>query len=161
MNKRLILIVAIALLITSGVAFLVTSSGGADTSRQSATLQQGETADQESTISEQPSPNSATGSYINYDQSSFANTSGTRLLFFHASWCPQCRDLDTDINQSSIPSGTTIFKVDFDTSQDLRQQYGVTLQTTVVKVDASGNAIAKFVAYDDPTLEAVLQNLES
>lgn len=99
------------------------------------------------------------GTYIAYSASALTSTPGTKLLFFHAPWCPQCRALDSDITRSPLPENVTIFKVDYDSNQELRQKYGVTIQTTVVKVDDNGNLVEKYVAYDQPTFAAVRQHL--
>lgn len=99
------------------------------------------------------------GAYRDYDAQVLANTDGRRVLFFHASWCPQCRALESSIQAGTIPAGVTIFKVDYDSHQDLRQRHGVTLQTTLVLLDDEGNAVKKYVAYDQPTLEAVIKGL--
>lgn len=101
----------------------------------------------------------AAGSYVDYSEATFAQASGTKILFFHASWCPQCRALEADIKKQGVPAGTTILKVDYDNAQDLRRKYGVTLQTTVVKVDDQGNLVSKFTPYQKPTLENALSNL--
>ena len=50
----------------------------------------------------------------------------------------------------------TIIKVDYDTHQDLRQKYGVTVQTTMVEVDNDGTSLQSFVVYNEPTLAAVV-----
>ncbi len=100
-------------------------------------------------------PAPATGSYISYTDSALASTSGQRVLFFHASWCPQCQKVDADIKNDGVPSGVTVFKVDYDTAQSLRQKYGITLQTTFVKLDSAGNSIGKYVAYNEPTFDSV------
>jgi thiol-disulfide isomerase/thioredoxin len=102
-----------------------------------------------------PSP----GAYIDYSDAALAAAEGTRVLFFHAPWCPQCRSLAADILASGVPEGITVLKVDYDTNQSLRQQYGVTLQTTVVALDDAGGATSTFVAYDEPTLDAALTGL--
>lgn len=99
------------------------------------------------------------GSYIDYDESAISRTQGTKILFFHAPWCPQCRALETDIKASIIPDGVTIIKTDYDSNQTLRQKYGVTIQTTLVLVDDQGNFVKKYVAYDEPTLASVRSNL--
>ncbi len=110
--------------------------------------------------SEQPSSTViTTNQYIEYSADIIASTPGTKILFFHAPWCPQCRDLEKSIKAGSIPKGTTIIKVDYDTNQALRQKYGVTLQTTLVKIDDNGNLIEKYVAYDEPTLQSLIDNL--
>ncbi|QKJ21011.1 thioredoxin family protein [Microbacterium hominis] len=107
-----------------------------------------------------PAPGATTaGSYVDYSESALASAEGTRVLFFHAPWCPQCRALESDIDAVGVPDGVTILKVDYDTSTELRQRYDVRLQTTVVALDDSGAATASFVAYDDPTLDAALTGL--
>lgn len=97
----------------------------------------------------------AKGAYVDYSEQTLKNTDGTKLLFFHASWCPQCRSIEASINEGGIPDGVTVFKVDYDSHQDLRQKYGVTIQTTFVKVDNNGDKIDSYVAYDDPVFSSV------
>lgn len=99
------------------------------------------------------------GTYVEYSSSVIANTAGTKILFFYAPWCPQCRALDASIKSSKIPDNVTIIKVDYDSHQALRQKYEVTIQTTLVKVDDNGSLVKKYVAYDEPTLNAVKENL--
>lgn len=96
------------------------------------------------------------GAYVDYSDSALASAEGTRVLFFHATWCPQCRALEASIQDEGVPDGITILKVDYDTSTDLRQRYDVRQQTTVVALDGDGDATASFVAYDDPTVGAAL-----
>ena len=102
---------------------------------------------------------STAGIYTTYTKSKFESSTGTRLLFFHAPWCPQCRALDADIKSADLPEGITILKVDYDSNQDLRSEYGVTIQTTVVKVDESGKLVKKYVAYEKPTFSSIEENL--
>ena len=100
------------------------------------------------------------GTYVEYSPEAIANADGVALLFFHATWCPSCRQIESEITANGVPDGVTIIKVDYDTHQDLRQKYGVTIQTTFVKVDASGNEIEKFVPYGgDLGLNLVLDAL--
>jgi thiol-disulfide isomerase/thioredoxin len=102
-------------------------------------------------------PSTATpGRYEDYNEAAFNQTEGRRVLFFHAPWCPQCRALDASIKAGTVPSGVTIFKTDYDSNQELRQKYGVTIQTTLVEVDENGNEVKKYVAYDEPTFDAVM-----
>lgn len=69
------------------------------------------------------------------------------VLFFHASWCPECRAYEKAITSGNIPANTQILKVNFDSSTDLKKQYGVTLQSTFVAVDKDGNSVKKWVGY--------------
>lgn len=105
---------------------------------------------------ESTAPGASAGVYVEYTDDAIAHAEGRVLLFFHASWCPQCRSIESDILADGVPAGVTIIKIDYDSRQDLRQQYGVTLQTTFVEVDAGGAELQKHVAYDDPHLAAVI-----
>lgn len=87
------------------------------------------------------------GQYVTYDASKIAFAKeGKVVLFFRASWCPSCRALDSDIkaNLSQIPGNVLILDVDYDKYADLKKQYGVTYQHTLVQVDADGKMIAKW-----------------
>jgi hypothetical protein len=106
-----------------------------------------------------PTPEQAKGAYLDYSQQALTAAQGRKVLFFHASWCPQCRDIEASIKSLGVPDGMTIFKVNYDTTTNLKQRYGVTLQTTIVEVDDQGNQITKHVAYDEPSLPAVLKAL--
>jgi thiol-disulfide isomerase/thioredoxin len=86
------------------------------------------------------------GTYEPYTQRTFELTEGDVVLFFKASWCPSCRTLDESIKSdvAGIPEGVTILEVDYDANQDLRAQYGVTSQHTLVHIDADGNVVKKW-----------------
>jgi thiol-disulfide isomerase/thioredoxin len=74
-----------------------------------------------------------------------ASRAGTKVVyFFHAPWCPTCRATEKAITRDGIPAGLTLVKVDFDSEDDLRRQYGVTTQHTFVQVDPSGTELAKW-----------------
>lgn len=106
-----------------------------------------------------PATNQGKGQYVVYSEDALANAIGQRVLFFHAPWCPQCRAIEGDINSNGVPDGYTILKIDYDSSQELKQKYGVTLQTTFVKVDENGNKTAdKYVAYNEPSLTALTRD---
>ena len=81
------------------------------------------------------------------------------VLFFKAAWCSTCRRLDRDIleNQSAIPVDVAILHLDYDTELDMRRQYGVTIQHTLVQIDTEGNLLNKWSG--SPNLEQVLGNL--
>lgn len=100
-----------------------------------------------------------TSGYVDLNDVDFAAATN-RVLFFHASWCPTCKSLDTDIraNESDIPSDLTIFKVDYDSFTDLKKQYVVTTQHTLVQVDADGNLIQKWLG--SPTLATLLAKVQ-
>ena len=97
---------------------------------------------------EEEATKAAPGAYINYadyvnDPESYAGTDV--VLFFHASWCSTCHAAEQSIESTGVSDGLTIVKVDYDSSQDLKQQYGVTLQHTFIQVDGDGQQKAKFV----------------
>lgn len=106
------------------------------------------------TMDEEAAP--AEGAYLDYEDGAIEATAGPKALFFHANWCPKCRALDEDLKAQGAPDGLTVFKVDYDSRTDLRQQYGVTLQTTIVFVDDQGEKISSVVLYDDPSVESLV-----
>ncbi|GAA1761697.1 thioredoxin family protein [Agromyces humatus] len=96
------------------------------------------------------------GAYVDYTDGVIESTAGPKVLFFHATWCPKCRQLDEELRAQGAPDGLTVFKVDYDSRSDLRQKYGVTLQTTVVFVDDRGELISSTVLYDDPSIASLV-----
>lgn len=156
MRKSLMFGLIASVLIVAAVSAIVVNTLPKDTAKQNE-------APAETAQTPQPAqpeaPTQAAGTYTAYSATKVNETKGTKILFFHAGWCPQCRALDKSITEGTIPSGVTIFKVDYDTNQVLRQQYGVTIQTTLVKIDDNGKLVAKYVAYEHPTLQALIDNL--
>lgn len=161
MKKVWIVIIIIIALIGGAIAYVLLSDSDEPSSFQQNTSSGASngTDEQQPNNGSQPQPNAAAGQYVDYSAEAVANAEGRKWLFFHAPWCPQCRALEADIESQGVPAGLTIFKVDYDTSTELKQRYGVTLQTTVVEIDDEGNEVDKFVAYDDPSLEAVANAL--
>lgn len=106
-----------------------------------------------------PNEPQSPGAYTAYSEQAVASTRGTKLLFFHAPWCPQCRQIEASINKDGVPAGVTVFKIDYDSNQPLRQKYGVTIQTTFVKVDDKGEKLASYVAYQEPNFSSVRREL--
>ena len=162
MNKQIaIILVSILLLAGAGIGYVILApdESGSDTDINSSASQTQTTAvaPLDNTSSTQQSADA--GAYVDYNPEKLATTTGQKVLFFHAPWCPQCRSIEKGITPDEIPTGTTIFKVDYDSNQDLRKKYGVTLQTTFVVVDDSQNLVKKHVGYDQPTFEAVKKAL--
>jgi len=159
MRRVVFVIGTILLLSAGGLAYALTRDTGNaandQTSGQRSTPK--ETNSDATPRSDSTTPASGS-SYIEYSQTAFEQAEGTRVLFFHASWCPQCRALDADLQSKGAPDGYTILKVDYDSNQDLRQKYGVTIQTTLIKVDGNGNKTGLYVAYDDPSVEALTRD---
>lgn len=165
MNKRIVIIstAVVTLLIGTGVALAVLFPANKPSPPQTPTGQQ---------VTSQPSkptettpvpavaPQAQPGSYTSYSQQAYADSAKTRrILFFHAPWCPQCRQLDKEISANTVPSGITILKIDYDTNQPLRAKYGVTLQTTFIEVDVDGAKVKSVVAYNEPTYANLAKQL--
>ena len=153
MNKKVLFTVTcIILVIGSAVTYLVTRPNKGVTTEEMTVI----TSEEVSPPVDKDVPK---GVYIDYLDGAIASTKGVKLLFFHAPWCPQCRQVEASIQQDGIPGGVTVFKIDYDSNQKLREQYGVTLQTTFVKVDDNSNKIASYVAYEEPRFSSVEREL--
>ncbi len=108
-----------------------------------------------------PAPLAASAAYRDYSPEAVATASADDrvILFFHAQWCATCKLLSDDItaNVDAIPEDVRILLVDFDTETALKQRYEVTLQHTLVQVNADGDEIATW--HLTPTLDALLGEL--
>lgn len=157
MNKTIIsIVVGLVVVIGGSIAFLATRNN--DISMQDPS-QSSMGVGEDVAPTAQDTESMQAGSYVEYTPELIAQTPGTKILFFHAEWCPQCRQLDSDLESTGAPAGVTVMKVDYDSSQELRQKYGVTQQTTLVRVDDNGELVEKFVAYDDPSVDSLKANL--
>jgi len=56
------------------------------------------------------------------------------VLQFHADWCPTCRAQDKVLDKLKAESGldVTVLKVNFDTEKDLKRQFKIQTQATMV-----------------------------
>lgn len=103
------------------------------------------------------------GPYAGYSEEGIAAAQGKKkVLFFYANWCPSCRQQDANLAQSAsqIPSDLAIFKVDFDSSVELRQKYGVTLQHTFVEVDDAGDELQQWnTLYSNYDLQTIIDRV--
>src|SRR3989344_3575608 len=72
------------------------------------------------------------------------------VLFFYAPWCPECRAADAVFKSQAdkIPAGVSLLKTDYDHETELKEKYRVNYQHTFVQIDASGNAVTKWVSGD-------------
>ena len=82
--------------------------------------------------------------YAEYSKNKADYANSDVVLFFSAAWCSTCQAAHNAIDSEGVPDGMTIVDVDYDTAQDLRQQYGVTIQHTFVQVDENGKQLTKF-----------------
>lgn len=158
MDKKVVMIiVGIVLLVGGAVGYVYLKP--ADTGVDGATVSRTDDDPASMETPKEPVADGQPGVYTDYSEQAVLSTAGTKLLFFHAPWCPQCREMEASIQRDGVPSGVTVFKVDYDSNQGLRQKYGVTLQTTFVKVDDEGNKVASYVAYEEPQFSSVEREL--
>ncbi len=83
----------------------------------------------------------------------------TKVLFFHAAWCPECKEAD-QLLKSWFPSKDftrSVYKVDYDTAKELKVKYGVTYQHTFVVVDGNGVKLSVIQGPTDEQLKALLK----
>jgi len=76
------------------------------------------------------------------------------ILFFHAPWCPTCVKWEAKVKESmgDLGEDVVIYKTDYDTSEALKKEYGITQQSTAAFVNADGT-LAKIEA--DPSIESM------
>jgi thiol-disulfide isomerase/thioredoxin len=81
-------------------------------------------------------------SFEDEDQLAALAEKGTTVVFFYASWCPDCRATVTELNErwNDVRSGITLVIADYDREQALKQKFGITYQDTFVLLDRDGKA---------------------
>lgn len=142
---------------------LLAACGGSDTSTDAATTP----APSVSAIEPEPSvagteeaaalPAGAYVDYADYEADPQSYAAGDVVLFFNATWCPTCQEATKNLKAADVPEGLTVVSVDYDSSLDLRKQYGVTTQHTFVQVSADGEPLKKFTgATTVPQIQAEL-----
>jgi thiol-disulfide isomerase/thioredoxin len=97
-------------------------------------------------------------SYVPYTNDVLTNGK-TKVLFFHAAWCPECKKVDSTL-KSWFPSKDftrSVYKVDYDTAKELKIKYGVTYQHTFVVVDGNGAKLSLIQGPTDEQLKALLK----
>jgi thiol-disulfide isomerase/thioredoxin len=123
------------------------------TSESASPADPGQPASEQGTAAASPSSGNDTGgqaqsgsrvSYEQYEQdpSKYADTEV--VLHFSAPWCPTCVATNESLEEAGVPAGLTVVTVDYDSSQDLKQRYGVTTQHTFVQIDESGEEKTRF-----------------
>ena len=78
-----------------------------------------------------------------------ANSTARRILFFYASWCPNCRPVDAELTKrvAELPEGVVVIRVNYNDPETdaaekaLASKYGVTYQHTFVEIDGSGEKV--------------------
>ena len=100
--------------------------------------------------------------YVSYEEYSAAMdkySSVKVVLFFNATWCPDCRAINEALTSDpgKIPAGTTVVSVDYDQHADLRQRYGVTMQHTFVQINSSGDKVRQWASTSTDGLLKELQ----
>lgn len=68
---------------------------------------------------------------------------GRTVVFFFASWCPNCRATVTELNArwADVNPDLTLVIADYDKETALKSRYGVTYQDTFVLLDAKGEGV--------------------
>lgn len=152
--QRILIGVAVAILLIAGLVTAIALrpiEAGAPTAT---------TTDQTPQPDTDTGVNLASGRYTPYEAQHVSATGyNETILFFHASWCPECRAFEQQITSVDLPDGVQILKVDYDNSDELKRIHGVTLQSTFVKVSRDGAQVSKWVGYGkDKSVDAILNN---
>lgn len=158
MKKLLIALISVLIIGASSV-YLITKDSKEESSVAISSEAQEDMAVNTDTESED-TPTSK-GDYVtlaDYDKNPEVYAGKKKIYFFHATWCPICKQIDKDIsaNPAVIPEGVTLIKTDFDSSTSLRQKYGVNTQYTFVQVDEQGNELKQWPA---PNIEDAVKEI--
>lgn len=106
--------------------------------------------------------NSQVALYADFTQERYSELLGKKpfAIFFHASWCPDCVNLEKQIkkNIKNLPKEAVILKANYDTESKLKQDYGITVQSTVVVIDKNGDVFPTLFGPSFDTLKTTIAN---
>jgi len=95
-----------------------------------------------------PSPESSAGratvvDFQGEEQLKAFAEKGRTVVFFFASWCPNCRATVTELNArwAEVDPKLTLVIADYDKETELKSKYGVTYQDTFVLLDSNAQAV--------------------
>jgi thiol:disulfide interchange protein len=86
------------------------------------------------------------GKFVAYDEAAFdeALMNGEDVLLdFYATWCSTCKANSPKIEAAVEGSDVVAFTVDYDDSDELQAEYGITSQSTLVFIPAGEKALFK------------------
>lgn len=167
MKTFLLVLIALVAAVASGYYVLQGIDGysgaGAESSSSSSAVMLDTSMEMKSSMrssvqSDITAPVKSGASYLAYTDGVIGN--GERaVLFFHAAWCPYCRIADADLKAiyEAGGAGMNTYRVDYDTSLELKKKYGVTYQHTFVVIDGQGNAEKTVQGATKTQLEALLK----
>lgn len=93
--------------------------------------------------------------YIEYTEAIYKEKLGKEkfMVFFHADWCPLCRQLESKIKEDlSILNGHSILEANYDREIELKKEFDVLTQTTVIFINQEGTVVEKKV---NPSIEFI------
>ncbi len=143
MKSKVVYSVVALLILLTGTLFLITNSDNEEVVENNTTVNSSalvEENNSEETSEQQPIETaSSQGKYVDYTEQSLQESADTkRVVFFHAPWCSTCNFYEGQIEDQGVPSGVTILKVDYDSETELKELYGVNIQSTFVLLDENG-----------------------
>lgn len=97
---------------------------------------------------EQAAPRATVLNFENEAQLNDLAAKGKTVVFFFASWCPNCRATVAELNArwAEVDPTLTLVIADYDKETALKSKFGVTYQDTFVLLDSSGGAVKSWNA---------------
>ncbi len=161
-SVKIVILVLLTVVVAVGAVILLQKD-----SRAPAMIDQDTSSDVKPSAEKASEPSAQTptlseGRYTDYSAENVANQEYSQtIVFFYAPWCPECRAFKKAITENSIPDGVQILETDFDSSTDLKKKYGVTQQTTFVRVNSAGELQKKWPGYGkDKSIDLVLEGVK-
>ena len=80
------------------------------------------------------------------------------LLYFGASWCHTCEELDPIIADIVLESGVKFFKYDVEEAPKIAEKYKINVIPCIIILDEEGNQIKKLIG--KKSKEEILDSLK-
>lgn len=169
MSKISIPSIALCALFITGCSIVAPQPSNTTTKQNTQVTSQSETTKaslqikKDASSTEQTSTNTQKSApvYLDYSKELYDSLKGKEpvALFFHASWCPICQRMEKNFKAdlASFPAGTKILKIDYDKETELKKEYGIKVQSTIVVLDGNGNVT---MTAQDPDFDDLKKELQ-
>lgn len=100
--------------------------------------------------------------YVEYSPATLEAALGKRpfVLFFHAQWCIICKSVEENVKAdlANFPEQTLFMQADYDKDTDLKKEYGVGYQSTLLFFNAEGEIVEEIIGPDNETIIEYINN---
>ena len=110
-------------------------------------------------------PQTTTNNYVQYSQSAYDQAQKDErplFLFFYADWCTTCRAQNPGVVKMFEETDSNVqgFRVNYDTEDELKKEFGIFIQHTMILLDGKGVEVERWIGTTpESTMKQAMESL--